>query len=108
MLFKDQFDAHIQGKSHAKKSRTPDEARDSLKENSTLSPETPSTASSSTLTTSELAPTSALERLASNSELRAALKEAEHFCNVCHVQCTSKVLGSDSFTEKFFLVICLG
>ena len=94
MLFKDQFDAHIQGKSHAKKIRT-SEARDSMKETSTLSPETPSTASSSTLATSELAPTSALERLASNSELRAALKEAEHFCNVCHVQCTSKVLGSD-------------
>ena len=90
ILFKDQFDAHIQGKSHAKKIRT-SEARDSL--NSTLSPETPSTASSSTLATSELAPTSALERLTSNSELRAALKEAEYFCNACHVQCTSKVLG---------------
>ena len=95
MLFKDQYDAHIQGKSHAKKSRT-SEARDSLKETSTLSPETASSASSSTLATSEL-PASAQEtaRLTSNSELRAALKEAEHFCNVCHVQCTSKVLGSD-------------
>ena len=98
MLFKDQFDAHIQGKGHAKKSRT-SEAKDPLKETSTPSPETASTASSSTLATSEPDLASSQEtassRLPSNSELRAALKEAEYFCNACHVQCTSKVLGSD-------------
>ena len=98
MFLKDQYDAHIQGKSHAKKIRT-SEARDSLKETSTPSPETASTASSSTLATSEpdLASSqeTALSRLASNSELRAALKEAEYFCHVCHVHCTSKILGLD-------------
>ena len=91
------FNDHMKGKSHAK-----EEAKKRKTDNSVEASSSQSSGSASLSAQPQEIPSA--QPLASTSALQAAIRDAELRCNVCQVQCTSKVLNQDFLINYTFLL----